>query len=100
MPGTLATFWRSRWITSVALSERCSIDFSVTSMRPLFSVALPPSMPMNDDRPCTSGSCRMARAAACWRSAIAANDTDCGASVITWIAPVSCTGKKPFGTVR
>ena len=30
---------------------------------------------------------------------MAANDTDCGASVITWIAPVSCTGKKPFGTI-
>jgi hypothetical protein len=72
--------------------------FSVTSMRPLLSVALPPSMPMNDDSPCTSGSWRMARAAACWRSAIAENE--CGASVITWIAPVSWTGKKPFGTHR
>ncbi len=85
-------------MTSLAVSERDSIDFSVTSMRPLLSVALPPSMPMNDDSPCTSGSCRMTRAAACWRSAIAENEIDCGASVITWMAPVSCTGKKPFGT--
>ena len=41
----------------------------------------------------------MARAAARCRSAIAANDTDCGASLIAWIAPVSCTGKKPLGTM-
>ena len=67
-------------------------------MRPLFSVALLPSTPMNDDSPVTSGSARMTRAAACCRSAIASNDTDCGASVMTWMAPVSCTGKKPFGT--
>ena len=68
-------------------------------MRPLFSVALLPSTPMNDDRPVHVGLLRgWPCAAACCRSAIAANDTDCGASVIAWIAPVSCTGKKPFGT--
>ena len=67
-------------------------------MRPLLSVALLPSTPMNDDSPVTSGSARIVRAAACCRSAIASNDMDCGASVMTWMAPVSCTGKKPFGT--
>ena len=35
---------------------------------------------------------------ACWRSAMAANDTDLGASVMPWMTPVSCTGKKPLGT--
>ena len=68
-------------------------------MRPLFSVALLPSTPMNDDRPVDVGLGQNHLAPrACCRSAIAENDTDCGASLITWIAPVSCTGKKPFGT--
>ena len=68
------------------------------SIRPLLSVWLLPSTPMNEDRPVTSGSARITLAAACCRSAIAANDTDCGASLMAWIAPVSCTGKNPFGT--
>ncbi len=85
-------------MTSAAERVRCSCDFSVISIRPLLSVWLLPSTPMNDDRPVTSGSARIALAAACCRSAIAENDTDCGASLIAWIAPVSCTGKKPLGT--
>ena len=39
----------------------------------------------------------MARASACWRSDIAANETDGEATEIPWISPVSWTGKKPFG---
>ncbi len=66
-------------------------------MRPLFSVGFVPSTPMNDDRLSTAGSCAMTRASACWRSAIAANEIVGGASLIPWIAPVSCTGKNPFG---
>ncbi|MNH29282.1 hypothetical protein D3C79_895060 [compost metagenome] len=31
---------------------------------------------------------------------MAAKDTDCGASEIPWITPVSCAGKKPLGTTR
>ena len=67
-------------------------------MRPLFSVVLMPSTPMNDDRLSTAGSSSTTRASACWRSAIAANEIDCGASEMPWITPVSCTGKKPLGT--
>ncbi len=66
-------------------------------MRPLLSVVLVPSTPMKEDRLSTSGSFRIAAASACWRSAMAAKETDCGASVIAWISPVSCTGKKPLG---
>ena len=40
----------------------------------------------------------MTCASACCRSAMAANDTVCGASEMPRITPVSCTGKKPFGT--
>ena len=68
--------------------------------RPVFSVGLVPSTPMNEDSDATSGSSRMASASACWRCAIAAKDTDCGASLMPWMSPASCTGKKPLGTTR
>jgi hypothetical protein len=64
----------------------------------VLSVALLPSTPMYDDRLSTAGSCRITRASACWRSAIAPNEIVGGASEMPWIAPVSCTGKKPLGT--
>ena len=67
-------------------------------MRPLLSVALVPSTPMNEDRLATAGSSRMTSARACWRCAMAAKEMDCGASEMPWITPVSCTGKKPLGT--
>ena len=67
-------------------------------MRPLLSVVLVPSTPMNDDRLATAGSSRITSASACCRSAIAANETICGASEMPRITPVSCTGKKPLGT--
>ena len=37
--------------------------------------------------------------AAAAAAAIAGNEMDCGASEIPWMMPVSCTGKKPFGTM-
>ena len=67
-------------------------------MRPLFGVVLMPSTPMNDESPATSGSFRMTRARACCRSAMAAKEIVPGASETPRITPVSCTGKKPFGT--
>ena len=68
-------------------------------MRPLLSVVLVPSTPMNDERLSTAGSCRITSASACCRSAIAANETFCGASEMPRITPVSCTGKNPLGTM-
>ncbi|CFN16862.1 Uncharacterised protein [Bordetella pertussis] len=67
-------------------------------MRPLFSVGLLPSTPMNEDTAATSGSCTMMRAASCWRCDMAANEMVCGACVMAWISPLSCCGKKPLGT--
>ncbi len=67
-------------------------------MRPALAVVLTPSTPMNDERLATAGSCSTIAARRCWRSAIAANDTDSGASDTPRMTPVSCTGKKPFGT--
>ena len=66
-------------------------------MRPLLSVLLMPSIPMNDDRLSTAGFSRTTSASCCWRFAMAAKDTDCGASEIPRMTPVSCDGKKPFG---
>ncbi len=84
-------------MTSVALPLRCASGFRLMRKRPLFSVGLLPSTPMNDDRLSTAGSCRITFASACWRSAIAAKEIVGEASEMPWIAPVSWTGKKPFG---
>ena len=54
---------------------------------------------MNDDRLATSWSFRITRASACCKSCMARNETLCGASEIPRITPVSCTGKKPLGTI-
>ena len=98
MPVMFATrCCRSRMICA-AVSERSSRAFRLISIRPLFSVMLLPSTPMNDVRLSTFGSFRISAASACWRSAIAPYEIDCGACVIAWITPVSCAGKKPFGT--
>ena len=45
----------------------------------------------------TSGSLRIASANACCRRAIALKDMSWAAVVMPWIAPVSWSGKKPFG---
>ena len=46
------------------IQERSSFGFKLMRKRPLLSVVLMPSTPMNDDRPTTSGSFRMASARA------------------------------------
>ena len=52
---------------------RCG--FKLIWMRPLLSVVLMPSMPMKEERLSTAGSCRITLARACWRFAMAANET-------------------------
>ena len=97
MPSTCASFPCRRRITSVADAARVARGFRLISIRPLLSVALAPSTPMNDVRLATAGSSSTTLASACCRSAIAANEIVCGASEMPWIAPVSWIGKKPFG---
>ena len=68
--------------------------------RPVLGVALIEPAPTNDTTPLTASS----------RSAISANsvcsramrgiDALCAASVTATITPVSCCGRKPFGTIR
>ena len=66
-------------------------------MRPELSVGLVPSTPTNDVRLSTAGSFRMTSASARWRSLMASKEMLCGASVTTWIRPLSWIGKKPLG---
>ena len=68
-------------------------------MRPLLAVMLVPSIPMNDDRLATSGSFKITSASRRWRALMAGKEMLCGASEIPMITPVSCTGKKPVGTM-
>ena len=68
-------------------------------MRPLFSVVLTPSAPMNDDRLSTAGSLRMICASSFCFSVMAANEMDCDACEMPWITPVSCTGKESLGNL-
>ena len=81
---------------SLALIRRTSMGFRLIWMRPLFIVVFVPSTPIKDDRLCTAGSCRITRANACCRSAIAVKETLWGASETPRMTPVSCTGKKPL----
>jgi hypothetical protein len=65
--------------------------------RPLLRVALVPSTPMKDETLSTAGSRSILSARARWRAAISWNDTVGPASVMAWMKPVSCKGKKPLG---
>jgi hypothetical protein len=75
---------------------RWSSGLRLIDMRPLLSVVLVPSAPMNDERLSTAGSARMTLASSCCFSAMAWNDGR-GACEMPWMTPVSCTGKKPLG---
>ena len=62
---------RDRLITVAAESERWSLGFRFTCMRPVLSVVLEPSTPTIEERLSTAGSFRISDARACWRSTIA-----------------------------
>ena len=68
--------------------------------RPVFTVVLLPSTPMNEERLATAGSARITRTSACCRSLIARKETSCVASAMPRITPVSWIGKNPFGMIR
>ncbi len=76
-------------MTSLALILRSARGFKLIWMRPLLSVLLVPSTPMNEERLATAGSVRIVPARACCRSTIAGNEIDWGASEIPRITPVS-----------
>jgi hypothetical protein len=101
MPGAASSAASRRCITVRASSAlRSARGLRLMSMRPLFKVALLPSTPTSDDTLATAGSASTMRLTAWLRSAIAANEIEAGAWVVACNMPVSCTGKKPLGTVR
>ena len=82
MPEIWASLGCRRVITSVALILRTSSGFRLIRMRPLLSVVLVPSTPMNEDRLSTAGSCRITCVSCCCSRDISANDTVCAPSEI------------------
>ena len=53
--------------------------------------------PLNDDTAATAGSARKMAATWLCRPTMAVKDTSSAASVVTWIWPMSSSGKKPLG---
>ena len=69
-------------------------------MRPLFMVVFTPSTPMNEVRFSTAGSLQDDLGQFLLPLAtMAGNEMVSGACEMPRIAPVSCTGKKPLGTM-
>jgi hypothetical protein len=96
MPCTFATAdWRRRMTADAEM--RLASGFRLIWIRPLLSVVLVPSTPMNEDRLYTAGSSMMTDTSFCCCRAISANETLWSASETPWISPVSWTGKNPLG---
>ena len=99
-PGTCASLGRSRAITSSAEILRSARGLSETNMRPvLLVVPRPPPPPVKAVAASTAGSfCTMSTKRTIL-SRMAANDTSCAATSTPAMRPLSCCGKKPFGTI-
>src|SRR2546427_4139087 len=63
-------------MTSATSAPRSDLGFRLMKTRRLLSVVLTPSTPMKEETLSTAGSCRIARASDCWRSAIAARSEE------------------------
>jgi hypothetical protein len=86
-------------MTSDALRSRSESAFRFIEKRPLLSVVLVPSAPMNELRLWTAGSARITLVNSSCSCAMAPKEMVCGACEMPWITPVSCTGKNPLGTM-
>src|SRR6266851_5187260 len=75
-PSTLASSGWSRRMTSEALILRWASGLRLIWMRPLFSVVLVPSTPINEERLSTASSFRMTTARSRCRWAMAAVESD------------------------
>ena len=86
-------------MTSVAESLRWSSGFRLIWMRPLLSVVLVPSAPMNEEMLSTAGSVSRTFASSCCFSVMASKEVEAEACEMPWMMPVSWVGKKPLGMV-
>ena len=94
MPATACCM---RAITT-ATGSRWRIGFRAMVSRPVLGVALIVPAPTNETTPVTAGS-RSTISATCVCSDTSRGiDTLCAASVTAITTPVSCCGRKPFGT--
>ena len=83
---------------SATTALRSPRGFSVMARRPAFGVALSGLTPTTETTPVTSASWRILSATSFCSRCISANETSVPASVTAVIRPVSCSGRKPFGT--
>ena len=97
MPGMPAIACCIRAITT-ATGSRWPIGFSAMVSRPVLGVALIVPAPTNDTTPVTAGSRSTISATCVCKSISRGIETLCAASVTATSTPVSCCGRKPFGT--
>ena len=94
-PGSRAVFARRRAITASIDSLRSDSGFRPTNMLP--ELRCPP--PVNATTLTTAGSAVTMSAKRCSLTRIAWNEIAWSATTAPPISPVSCCGKKPFGTI-
>jgi len=93
MPGIERNFLRKS-STTPFIGLRSDWGLSTMNMRPVFCEPVPP---LNELTAYTFVSCRIIRAARSCSLTMASKDTSSAASVVTWIWPMSSSGKKPLG---
>ena len=98
-PGMSPTSFWSLAMTCGAPAARSSRGFSTIVSRPVLAVRLEGPTPITDAMADTSGSRCMVSATRVCNSRIRSNDTLGSAWVTAVISPVSCTGRKPLGTM-
>ena len=97
IPGMPAIARCSRAITTCTGSRRLT-GFSAMVSRPVLGVALIVPAPTNDTTPVTAGSRSTICASCVCNSTRRGIEALCAASVTAISTPVSCCGRKPFGT--
>ena len=96
-PGMLLATACTRACTT-RTGSRCGRGFSAIVICPALAVALIDPAPTNEIMSAMAGSCCTSAANCACRRAMAGMEIAWLASVTATITPVSCAGRKPFGT--
>ena len=99
MPGT-PLIARCRRAMTTGAGSRSGRGLRAMVRRPVFGVALIVPAPTKDTTPDTAGSRSAASASWVCRRCMRGMEALWAASVTATITPVSCWGRKPFGTIR
>ncbi len=97
-PGIAPSSPRTRSAIARASSRRSSDGLSVSCRWATLEVGFSVPTPMTATTPVTAGSVLTARSASACSRPISAKEAEGAPSSTTSISPVSCTGRKPFGT--